>query len=132
GGAQVGEQGKAAGKIVLVGEQGNTGMNWDPRSALRMRIRLWAGLFRNIGLVFWNTSWSMFGMNGGVYVPNSVANIYLGPEERGYTAVLGSWANRLPPGMTPTVFESSAPDQVRVWGLSSPQAAVAYLHHYKT
>src|SRR5262249_53883161 len=58
--------------------------------------------------------------------------IYLGPEERGYTAVLGSWANRLPPGMTPTVFESSAPDQVRVWGLSSPQAAVAYLHHYKT
>lgn len=49
---------KAAGKPVIVGEQGNTGQNWDDRSALRMRLRSWTALFTEAVLVFWNSSFA--------------------------------------------------------------------------
>jgi len=66
---------EADGKPVIVGEQGNAGMNWDPRSAVRMRIRAWTALFREIGLVFWNTSESKAAMFGGHYSPGKGAKI---------------------------------------------------------
>src|SRR6266498_4013844 len=47
---------KGAGKPVIVGEQGNSGQNWDERSAVRMRIRVWTAFFAEGTLIFWNTS----------------------------------------------------------------------------
>lgn len=120
---------KAFGKPVLVGEQGNMGMNWDPRSAVRMRIRLWTSLFQEIGLIFWNTSWSKAGMNQGRYTPENVANLYLGPEERSYVRVLSDFSARLDTQvrMAPV---SVAGGGVRAYGLVSPGLTAAYLVHY--
>jgi hypothetical protein len=120
---------KAFGKPVLVGEQGNTGMNWDITSALRMRVRSWTALFQQIGLIFWNTSWSKAGMNQGRRIPENASNIYLGPEERDYIRTLARFAARLPADMTPTAI-SVAGGEVRAHALCSRTMAAAYLHHY--
>ena len=69
---------KAAHKPVIVGEQGNQVQNWDDRSALRMRLRSWAAFFAEGVFIFWNSSGAKDYKNPGA------ANIYLGPEERGY------------------------------------------------
>jgi hypothetical protein len=121
---------KAAGKPVIVGEQGNTGMNWDPRSATRMRVRTWTALFHDIALVFWNTSWSKAGMFGGHYTPGATANIYLGEEERGYIRALTAFSRRLDADARVVPVESSTPD-VRVYGLRSAAVAAVYLHHVR-
>jgi hypothetical protein len=115
---------KTFGKPVIVGEQGNSGVNWDPKSALRMRIRLWTALFAEIGIVFWNTSWSKEGQKA------SSANIYLGPEERSYTAVLEAFQSRLDADVHIETVEVSNPGQVRGYGLASDSTAAAYLHHF--
>ena len=117
-------------KPVIVGEEGNTGMNWDPRSGVRMRIRSWTALFQEISLIFWNTSWSKAGMFGGRYTPGTGANIYLGPEERGYIRVLHDFSSRLGPGvrMAP-VSVLASPDLVRAYGLVSRHTVGIYLQH---
>jgi hypothetical protein len=120
---------KTAGKPVIVGEQGNTGMNWDPLSASRMRIRTWTALFEEVSFVFWNTSWSKTGMNKGRYAPGAVANIYLGPAERGYIQGLRAFASRLDAGVRMAPVEISSPERVRAYGLLSKHVAAAYLHH---
>lgn len=111
---------KDAGKPVMVGEQGNRGNNWDPRSATRMRIRAWTALFEEISLIFWNTSWSKAGARG---------NIYLGSEERGYVRVLQDFAARLDPDVRLTAVQVASPQPIRAYGLSSPHVAAVYLHH---
>ncbi|MCI0591198.1 MAG: DUF5060 domain-containing protein [Gammaproteobacteria bacterium] len=122
---------KQAGKPVIVGEQGNTGMNWDPLSGVRMRIRTWSALFQEISFIFWNTSWSKAGMFGGRYnTSRHAANIYLGPEERGYIRVLQDFSSRLDAGMHMFPVDSSR-DLVRAYGLLSSRVATAYLHHFK-
>ncbi len=119
---------KQAGKPVIVGEQGNSGMNWDPTSGVRMRIRSWTALFEEITLVFWNTSWSKWGMHGGQYTPGDASNIYIGPEERGYVRVLTRFASQLEPGVRmATVHVSST--EVRAYGLRSQNRFAAYLVH---
>lgn len=120
---------KSFGKPVIVGEQGNTGMNWDPLSALRMRIRAWTALFQEVTLVFWNTSWSKAGVNQGVNVPGSVANIYLGPEERGYVSVLQRFSAGLDADVRIVPVVLSSPD-VRGYALASPGTVAVYLHHF--
>ena len=122
---------KQPGKPVLVGEQGNTGMNWDPRSGVRMRIRTWTALFQEIGFVFWNTVWSKAGMFQGLYTPGQTANIYLGPEERGYIRILQGFSSRLDPGVRMVPVEVSFPDRVRAYGLVSARGAGIYLHHFE-
>jgi hypothetical protein len=104
---EVATEWKQAGKPVIVGEQGNTGMNWDPLSGQRMRLRTWTALFQEISVIFWNTSWSKAGMHGGRYSPGKVANIYLGLEERGYIRVLQDFASRLDAGVRMTPVEVS-------------------------
>ena len=122
---------KAAGKPVIVGEQGNTGMNWDPQSGRRMRLRTWTALFQEIGLVFWNTSWSKAGMfYGQSNTTGAAANIYLGPEERGYIRVLHDFSARLDAGVRMSAVENSLPDAVRGYALRSDTVAAAYLHHF--
>jgi Domain of unknown function (DUF5060) len=127
--SQLASKWKQPGKPVIVGEQGNAGMNWDPRSAVRMRIRAWTALFQEVSLVFWNTSESKAAMFGGQYTPGAGANIYLGFEERGYIRVLQDYASRLDSGvrMTPVSFTSLTP--ARAYGLVSEQAAGIYLQH---
>ncbi len=117
---------KAAGKPVIVGEHGNTGMNWDPRSAVRMRIRTWTALFQEIGFVFWNTAWSKFGMYHGHYAPGQVANIYLGPEERGYIRALHDFSEQLDATVAMAPIAVQAPVTVRGYGLTSDNVIAAY------
>jgi hypothetical protein len=121
---------KSAGKPVIVGEQGNTGMNWDPLSGQRMRIRAWTALFQEISFVFWNTSWSKAGMHSGRYKAGQVANIYLGPEERSYVRVLNEFSAGLDAGVRMVSVKSSSPDSVRAYGLFSNVSAGVYLHRF--
>jgi hypothetical protein len=121
---------KAHGKPVIVAEQGNAGMNWDPRSAIRMRIRLWTTLFEDIGFIFWNTSWAKNGVNNGVVTPDKASNIYLGPEERGYTQVLRQASSRLASDAQPLPVTVSEPAKVRAAGFHSSTASLIYLHHF--
>ena len=120
---------KAFGKPVLVGEQGNSGMNWDPGSAVRMRIRLWTALFQEIGLIFWNTSYSKAGMHQGRPRPGAASNIYLGPQERGYVRALQNFAARLDAGVRMERV-AAAGSGVRAYGLRSPGLTAVYLHRY--
>ncbi len=120
---------KQYGKPVIVGEQGNVGMNWDPRSAVRMRIRAWTALFQEVSLIFWNTSESKAAMFGGHYTPGTGANIYLGPEERGYTRVLQEFASHLDAGIGMAPVSLTSPTLIRGYALVSPNVAAFYLHH---
>jgi hypothetical protein len=130
--AQLTYRWKQAGLPIIVGEQGNTGMNWDPQSGLRMRIRSWTALFQEISIIFWNTSWSKAGMNQGIYTPGAASNIYLGPEERDYIHLLHDFSSRLDTDMQITDVNISDPDHVRAYGLLSNNSAAAYLHHFET
>jgi Domain of unknown function (DUF5060) len=128
---QLADNWKSQGKPVIVGEQGNSGMNWDPLSGERMRIRAWTALFQEITLVFWNTSWAKDGMFGGVDKPGAAANIYLGPEERGYTRVLHDYASWLDAKMRIEAVQVSDPSVVRAYALKSDSVAAVYLHHFQ-
>jgi hypothetical protein len=112
-----------------VGEQGNSGMNWDPSSAVRMRIRSWTALFQEISLIFWNTSWSKDGMFGGRYTPGEGANIYLGPEERKYIQVLQAYASQLDANVRMVPVSITSPGLVRGYGLFSKDVGAVYLQH---
>ncbi len=120
---------KRAGKPVVVGEQGNAGMNWDPGSAVRMRIRSWTALFQEISLIFWNTSWSKEGMFGGRYTPGEGANIYLGPEERKYIQVLQAFASKLDVNIRMMPVAITSPSLVHSYGLFSKDVGAVYLQH---
>src|SRR5271157_1837427 len=126
---QLASKWKQPGKPVIVGEQGNAGMNWDPGSAVRMRIRAWTALFQEISLVFSNTSESKAAMFGGHYTPGMGANIYLGPEERGYIRVLQKFASRLDAGIRMAPVSLSSPTLVRGYALVSTNSAGFYLQH---
>lgn len=120
---------KQAGKPVVVGEQGNTGMNWDPLSAVRMRIRVWTGLFQEISFVFWNTNWSKQGMFGGRYTPGVAANVYLGPEERQYIKVFRDFSSQLDEDVRMAPISVGSLSSVRAYGLVSSNIGAIYLHH---
>jgi hypothetical protein len=126
---QLASKWKQPGKPVIVAEQGNTGMNWDPRSAVRMRIRAWTALFQEISMIFWNTSQSKAAMFGGHYTAGTGANIYLGPEERGYIRVLQDFASHLDGDVRMAQVTLSSPSLVRGNGLVSSNAAGVYLQH---
>lgn len=122
---------KQAGKPVIVGEHGNMGMNWDPLSAQRMRVRGWTALFQEITLVFWNTSWSKAGMHEGKPQPGKAANIFLGPEERGYIRSLQDFSFRLDADVRMVPVKVSSPEVVRAYGLKSKSVAAVYMHHFE-
>lgn len=107
-------------KPIIFGEQGNLVTNWDPRSALRMRIRTWTAFFNEATLVFWNTS----GFKG------YERNLYLGPEERAFIQSLQTFVRGVPADTRPISVSVSAPERVRAYGLHSKQIFVAYLHNF--
>ena len=120
-------------KPVIVGEQGNfidpkadnppgVAGAWDPRSALRMRIRIWTALMSDISFVFWNTSYAKDGHN---------MNIWLGPLERQYVAAMQGLAECLDADVKPTDVATSDQSAVRGYGLASAKHAGVYLHHFR-
>jgi hypothetical protein len=123
--AQLAATWKSAGKPVIVGEQGNTGYNWDPTSAVRMRVRTWTALFEDVAFVFWNTG---FAQDNGRGTPGA-ANLYLGPEERGYIRVLRQFADRLDAGTQPASVSVSDPGHVRAYGRASNTVVAVYVNH---
>jgi len=131
--AEHARQSKHAGKPVVYGEQGNGGGRpeliregisgvWDPGSARRMRVRLWTAMFREISLVFWETSYAKDGHS---------MNIWLGPEERQYVCGLQDFAHRLDAGIKPAEVHLGGVKrgEVRAYGLRSEKRAAVYLHH---
>ncbi len=114
------EEGKKTfNKPIVYGEWGNGGSNRDPLSSLRMRLTAWTAFFNEASLIFWNTT----GVN---FYP---ANIYLGPEERGYIQVFQSYIKDFPAAQ-PSVITTSNPNLVRGYALSSPNIYGAYFHAY--
>jgi Domain of unknown function (DUF5060)/Protein of unknown function (DUF4038) len=116
---------KAAGqKPVIFGEQGNSGQNWDERSALRMRIRSWTAFFNEGFLIFWNSSFAKD-------YRADAANIYLGPQERSYIANLQAFAKSIDSDVRIAPITVSPATEVNGYALSSSQMFAAYLHNHK-
>jgi len=125
---------KKPGKPVVYGEQGNGGGRpelipqgiggvWDPASARRMRIRLWAAMFHEVSLVFWETSYAKDGHH---------MNLWIGPEERQYVKALQDFSSRLDPGVRMADVHLAGPQakDVRAYGLRSDRSAAVYLRHF--
>ena len=115
---------KASNKPVIVGEQGNIVQNWDDRSALRMRLRTWTTFFAEGTLIFWNGSFAKD------YRSALAANIYLGPEERGYLKVLQDFTRGFDPNLAQVEIPVSDPARVRAYALSSSTTYAAFVHAY--
>jgi len=127
---------KQAGKPVIVGEAGNTmprrapekpgspgvGGVWDPTSALRMRLRNWAGLFNEVSFIFWNTSYAKDG---------HFMNLWIGPREREYVRAMQDFACRLGAGVRMVPVGVSDRAAVEGWAVAGPRRAAVYLHHFK-
>jgi len=111
------------GKPIVFSEQGNGGMNWDERSATRMRLRAWTAFFEEAALIFWNSSF-------GKDYQADAANIYLGPEERGYVRALQTFTAGFDPAAQPAPVLTSAPERVRAYSLRSPTTYAAYLVNF--
>jgi len=107
----------------VVGEQGNSGQNWDERPAVRMRLRAWTAFFAEGTFIFWNTS--------AIKNYRSSAGIYLGPEERGHLRVLRRFMRGFDPRARIVSVGVSAPANVRGYGLSGPHRFGAYLHAFR-
>ena len=119
-------------KPVIVGEQGNSaskeqlqtpgiGGVWDVGSSTRMRLRNWTALFKEISLVFWNTSYAKDGHS---------MNIWLGPQERQFVHAMQDFAYRLDQEVRMTSVTLSEHKAVRGYGLASSRRAGVYLHHF--
>ena len=118
---------KGWGKPVILGEQGNADINWLPDSALRMRIRDWTAFFKEVSVIFWDTTYATNGMIN----PGGVGNIYLGPEERQYNHIMMWFVKTvLKSDSAITTVTVSNSNLMRAYGLSSSDGFAAYIHHY--
>lgn len=111
-------------KPIIFGEQGNSVQCWDPSSALRMRLRTWTSFFAQGILIFWNAAWAKD------YQHPVAANIYLGPQERGYIRALQDYSAYADSSAVPFNISPQNPDEVRAYGLSAKAATFGYFHHY--
>ena len=114
------EPARRFGKPTLVDEQGNAGHNWDPTSAVRMRLRAWTAFFAEATLVFWNTSATKD-------YTAAAANIYLGPQERGYVRVLASWIRGFDPRARVVSASVGGRSGLRAYALRGPEEYGLYL-----
>jgi hypothetical protein len=112
-------------KPIIFGEQGNSVQNWDTLSAERMRLRSWTAFFAEGILIFWNTSFAKD------YKAVS-ANLYLGPQERGYIKALQDFTTLADTTVRPTVIKPNNPTQVRGYGLASLSLFLGYFHHFSS
>jgi hypothetical protein len=110
-----GEKAREFGKPTLVDEQGNVGLNWDPTSATRVRVRAWTAFFAEGIFVFWNTS---FIKN---CCPNGTASIYLGPEERSYVRILQDYTRNFDARAAVVSAPVTGSNAVRAYALKGPR-----------
>ena len=110
-------------KPIIFGEQGNSIQNWDDLSAERMRIRSWTAFFEQGIFIFWNTSYIKN------YRNTYAANIYLGPQERGYIRALQNFTVLADTGVRAIPFFPDNKSQVRAFGLKSAKVTMGYFHH---
>ena len=108
------------GKPTLVDEQGNAGRNWDPASAVRMRLRAWTAFFAEATLVFWNTSATKD-------YQSATANIYLGPVERSYVRVLATYMRGFDPRARAVTAAAHGTAGLRAYALRGPHEYGLYL-----
>ena len=106
-------------KPIMYGEQGNSNLNWDATSALRMRGRIWSAFFNEGILIFWNSSYARD--NGG-----GAANIYLGAEERQYTKAHQTFTAQLDKDVRPVQVTVQG-SGIRAYGLRSQKTFAVYL-----
>jgi hypothetical protein len=109
---------------LIYGEQGNNFQNWDPGSALRMRIRSWTAFFSEATLIFWNTS----GMTD--YTSIGSANIYLGPVERGYIRALQNFTSAPGADVVKTLLQPIDSANIHGYGLEGAKGIYGYFHHF--
>jgi uncharacterized protein DUF5060 len=114
------EPARAYGKPTLVDEQGNSGHNWDPTSAVRMRLRAWTAFFAEAILVFWNTSATKD-------YAKQAANIYLGQQERGYVRVLARYMRGFGPQARVIAAPVRGRSDLRAYALRGPKEFGLYL-----
>jgi hypothetical protein len=104
-----------------VDEQGNAQRNWDPGSAVRMRLRAWTAFFAEATFVFWNTSATKH------YFADEAANIYLGPQERGFVRVLSRWMHGFDPRARVVTPSVPGRTDLRAYALRGPKEYGLYL-----
>ncbi len=114
------EPARSDAKPTLVDEQGNTGHNWDPESAVRMRLRAWTAFFAEATLVFWNTSATKD-------YASPAGNIYLGPQERGYVRVLARYMRSFDPRARVVAAPTPGSPDLRAYALRGPDEYGLYL-----
>lgn len=98
-------------KVVLISEFGFKNVSYFPNSSESMRILSWLNTFQKMGMIFWTQ-----GQNG-IYKNPDNANIYLGPTERSYLAILSDF---LPKDM-------SLPIETKLSLLKDLQTQIYYL-----
>jgi hypothetical protein len=111
-------------KPIVFAEQGNTKVNYDDTSAVRMRIRTWTAFFNNAVLMFWNQS-DVKDYKAGIFP----ANLYLGEQERSYTKILQNFSQDFPLGSNKVQYRIDWAG-VRGYGLFSDTVNAAYFVHY--
>lgn len=114
------EPARRYGKPTLVDEQGNAGHNWDPTSAVRLRLRAWTAFFAEATIVFWNTSATKDYEAGA-------ANVYIGPQERGYVRVLSRWMQGFDPRARVVAATVRTGAGLRAYALRGPREYGLYL-----
>jgi len=108
---------------VIFGEYGNATCNWNPTSALGMRLHLWSAFFNAAEVIFWNSSASRN------YCHSGAANIYLGSEERRFTSVLQNFTANVDPRVHSVPVTELRPG-VRGYLLGAPTMLLGYFHNY--
>lgn len=116
---------KSINKPIIFGEQGNGVQNYTPASALRMRLRSWTAFFAEGMFIFWNSSFAKDYFS-------IAANIYLGPDERGYIRALQDFTSLADSAIQQMTIVPSNPQDVRAYGLQSPFITMGYFHHYSS
>jgi outer membrane protein assembly factor BamB len=107
-------------KPTIFSEIGNRDANWDPRSADRMRARLWVGYFYDISPIYWNTSDSYYSSVHGA------SNIFLGPTERSYTKIFSDTIASMQGGERIKIVTQT--EGVIALGKKSATHTLIYLH----
>lgn len=105
---------------IIFGEQGNMGLNWDPGSAVRLRIRSWTAFFEQSVLLFWNLSFAK---------DCPCLGVYLGPQERGYIRALQDFTAGTAGNLRPIDMPVDGAG-VRAYGLASSDTVAGYLQHF--
>lgn len=122
-------------KPILFGEMGNSLCNWDATSGLRWRLKIWTAFFEEAILVPWETSYIKNYCPSDNTCPkdnltNTAANLYIGPEERGYVRKLQDFVADVSADIQRIDILPAADSGIRDYGLKSNNMILGYFHHF--